>query len=102
MGGTTGDGDGLFRQPPDVHMSDDHPAVLDDSEEARFPLEADPADVLEQQQSVRVDEDGFDADPADLLEQQHGARADDIEFEADPADVLEQRLSVPVEDDYRG
>jgi hypothetical protein len=60
---TADDGDALFRQPPEVPGGDDHPSAFDDSREAmlrlRFPFEADPADVLEQQRSVPVDEDEY-------------------------------------------
>lgn len=63
MSWTAGDGDALFRQPLDVQSNDDHPSVVDDSDEAmrrlRFPFEADPADALEQQHSVPVDEDEY-------------------------------------------
>ncbi len=63
MSWTPGDGDALFRQPVDVQSSDDHPSVVDDSDEAmrrlRFPFEADPVDALEQQRSVPVDKDEY-------------------------------------------
>jgi hypothetical protein len=62
MGWTADDGDALFRQsePP---PGDDPSPVVDGSQEAmrrlRFPFEADPADVIEQQQDVPLDEDDY-------------------------------------------
>lgn len=62
MGSTADDNDTLFRRPSDTPV-DNHVPVLDDSPEAmrrlRFPFEADPADGLEQQHLVPVDEDEY-------------------------------------------
>ena len=57
-------------------------------EQPTVPLDADPADVLEQAVDAVPDEPS--AVPADL-----GSH------EADPADVLEQHLGVPLGDDER-
>ena len=62
MGWTADDSEALFRQSPDA-PSDDAASVFDGSQEAmrrlRFPFEANPADVIEQQQDVPVDEDDY-------------------------------------------
>jgi hypothetical protein len=60
---TEADGDALFRQPPDGQMGDDGSSVFDGSREAmrrlRFPFEADPADLAEQNQDVPLDDDEY-------------------------------------------
>ena len=63
MGWTEADGDALFRQPPNEQAADDTSALFDGSREAmrrlRFPFEANPADVIEQDQDVPVDDDEY-------------------------------------------
>lgn len=63
MGWTADDSDALFREPPDTQASEERSAVFDGSQEAlrrmRFPFEANPADVIEQQQDVPADEDDY-------------------------------------------
>jgi len=63
MGWTEADGDALFRQPPDHQPDDATSSGFDGSPEAmrrlRFPFEADPADVAEQERDVGVDDDEY-------------------------------------------
>jgi hypothetical protein len=63
MGWTEAEGDALFRQPPDEHVGDDAASVFDGSREAmrrlRFPFEANPADVAEQDQDVPLDDEEY-------------------------------------------
>jgi len=63
MTSTVGDGGGLFLQPPHAEPPEHRPSVADESGERmrrlRFPFEADPADVADQDQAVPVDEDDY-------------------------------------------
>jgi hypothetical protein len=63
MGWTEADGDALFRQPSDGRADDDPSSVFDGSQEAmrrlRFPFEANPADAVEQDQEVPLDDDEY-------------------------------------------
>lgn len=63
MGWTEADGDALFRHPPDEHAPDDASSVFDGGQEAmrrlRFPFEADPADVAEQDRAVPLEDDEY-------------------------------------------
>jgi hypothetical protein len=62
MGWTADDGDALFRQS-DPPPGEDPSPMVDGSQEAmrrlRFPFEANPADVIEQQQDVPLDEEDY-------------------------------------------
>jgi hypothetical protein len=63
MGWTEAESDALFRQPSDEPVEDDRSSVLDGSQEAmrrlRFPFEANPADVAEQNADVPLDDDDY-------------------------------------------
>ena len=60
MGWTEADGDALFKSPPEEAVEDSS-SVFDGSVKAmqrlRFPFDANPADVFEQQQEVPADDD---------------------------------------------
>jgi hypothetical protein len=61
VGWTEADSDALFRQPSDEPVEDESSALFDGSLKAmqrlRFPFDANPADVAEQQQEVPLDDD---------------------------------------------
>jgi hypothetical protein len=61
MGWTEADGDALFRQPPKTTADDDAASPFDASQEAmrrlRFPFDANPADVVEQNQEISGDDE---------------------------------------------
>jgi hypothetical protein len=61
MGWTEADSDALFRQPSDEPVDDETASTFDGSSKAmqrlRFPFDANPADVAEQQQEVPIDDD---------------------------------------------
>jgi len=63
MGWSEADGDALFRHPPDEQVDDDASSVFDGGREAmrrlRFPFEANPADVVEQDQAVPLEDDEY-------------------------------------------
>ncbi len=63
MSATRSDRGGLFLQPPSDDPAEQQAQAVDGSGEGmrrlRFPFEADPVDVLEQQLTVPVDEDEY-------------------------------------------